>query len=96
MKRLGQEFADAGKSELFAGLKPFLTSASDAPSQREVAAQLGMSEGAVKAAAHRLRNRYRTVLREEIAQTVASPDDVAQELNELFEAVRGEDNPRTS
>ncbi len=51
VSRLEQEFADAGKSELFAGLKPFLTAAPDAPSQREVAAQLKMSEGAVKVAA---------------------------------------------
>ncbi len=89
VSRLEREFADAGKSEMFAALKPFLTAAPDAPSQREVAAQLGMSEGAVKAAAHRLRQRYRKVLREEIAQTVADPDDVAEELNELFEAIRG-------
>jgi RNA polymerase sigma-70 factor (ECF subfamily) len=87
VERLEREYGDAGKSELFAGLKPFLAAAPDAPTQREVAGKLGMSEGAVKAAAHRLRQRYRTVLRDEIAQTVTDPDDVAQELNELFEAV---------
>lgn len=92
IKRLEQEFTDAGKSDLFAGLKPFLTSAPDGPSQREVANELGISEGAVKAAAHRLRQRYRNVLREEISQTVAGPDDVAEELNELFDAVRGKES----
>jgi RNA polymerase sigma factor (sigma-70 family) len=92
VKRLEQEFIDAGKRDLFTGLKPFLTSAPDGPSQREVAAELGMSEGAVKAAAHRLRQRYRTVLRDEIAQTVTGPDEVVQELNDLFEAVRGREN----
>ncbi len=91
VKRLEREFTDAGKRDLFAGLKPFLTFAPDGPSQREVAAELGMSEGAVKAAAHRLRQRYRNVLREEISQTVDSPDDVAEELNELFDAVRGKE-----
>lgn len=96
VKRLEQEFRDAGKNDLFESLKPFLTADSDAPSQREVAARLGMSEGAVKAAAHRLRNRYRAVLREEIAQTVAGPEEVAQELNDLFKSIRGEGNPRIS
>jgi RNA polymerase sigma-70 factor (ECF subfamily) len=46
-----------------------------------------MSEGAVKTAAHRLRRRYRELLRDEIAQTVASPEDVEDEIRSLFDAL---------
>ena len=50
----------------------------------EVAAKLGMSEGAVKSVVHRLRQRYRELLRHEIAQTVAEPGEVDEELRHLF------------
>jgi RNA polymerase sigma-70 factor (ECF subfamily) len=48
------------------------------------AARLGMSEGAVKVAAYRLRQRYRELLREEIAQTVANPEEIEEEIRYLF------------
>ena len=48
-----------------------------------------MSAGAVKVAAHRLRPRYRELWREEIAHTVAGPDDVEEELRQLFTALAG-------
>ena len=48
-----------------------------------------MSEGAVKLAAHRLRQRYRELLREEIAPTVAGPDEIKQELRQRFAALAG-------
>ncbi len=47
-----------------------------------------MTEGAVRVAVHRLRRRYRELLKEEIAQTVAGPDEIDEELRELFAAVR--------
>jgi hypothetical protein len=50
---------------------------------------LGMSEGAVKVAAHRLRLRYRELLREEIANTVTGPGEVEEELRHLFAALGG-------
>jgi RNA polymerase sigma-70 factor (ECF subfamily) len=55
----------------------------------DAAADLGLSEGAVKTAAHRLRRRYRELLREEIAQTVASPEEVDDEIRSLFAALGG-------
>ena len=48
-----------------------------------------MSEGAVKVAAHRLRQRYRELLREEIAHTVAGPDEIEPELRQRFAALGG-------
>ena len=56
-------------------------------SYRQVAEQLGMSEGAVKVAVHRLRRRYGDLLREEIAQTVDSPEAIKEELSYLLSAV---------
>ena len=50
----------------------------------ELAVKLGVSEGAVKSAVHRLRQRYRQLLHDEIAQTVASPGEVNEELHHLF------------
>ena len=58
---------------LFDRLKQVLTDEPDRPSQAEIAQELGMTENAVKQAFHRLRQRYRELLREEIAQTVAVP-----------------------
>ena len=55
-----------------------------------------MSEGAVKVAAHRLRQRYRELLREEIANTVAGPEEVEEELRQLFAALGSLTPPRRS
>jgi RNA polymerase sigma-70 factor (ECF subfamily) len=52
-----------------------------------MAEELGMTEGAMKVAVHRLRRRYRELLKEEIAQTVADPADIDDELRDLFAAV---------
>jgi RNA polymerase sigma-70 factor (ECF subfamily) len=54
-----------------------------------LAAQLGISEGAVKVAVHRLRARYRELLEEEIANTVASPDEVEEERLYLLRVLSG-------
>ena len=72
---------------LFDRLRPLLEGADRAGSCREIGAALGMTEGAVRVAAHRLRRRYRELLREEVARTVADPADVDDELAELLAAL---------
>jgi RNA polymerase sigma factor (sigma-70 family) len=78
----------AGKGELFEALKGSLTG--EEPPRRETAARLGMTEGAVKVAVHRLRQRYRELLRAEIAQTVSDPSCIDDEMRHLVNALRGE------
>lgn len=85
--RVRKEYADSGRDELFLGLKDTLTGGRSEIPYRELAARLGLSEGAVKVAAHRLRRRYRELLREEIASTVAGPEEVEEELKHLFAAL---------
>ncbi|MBL7223694.1 MAG: sigma-70 family RNA polymerase sigma factor [Candidatus Brocadiae bacterium] len=91
MARLRRKYADDGKAELFDHLKAFLTGQSGAPSYRQVACDLDTTEGAVKVAVHRLRRRYRELLRSEIAHTVADPQDAEDELRLLLAALRGEE-----
>jgi RNA polymerase sigma-70 factor (ECF subfamily) len=86
--RLREEFDRAGKPKDFTCLKVYLTGEAGTPSYQEAAAELGRTEGAVKVAVHRLRRRYRDLVREEIAQTVAGPEDVDEELRHLFAALR--------
>jgi RNA polymerase sigma-70 factor (ECF subfamily) len=85
--RLREEYVRAGREKLFDQLKPTLTEASRTVRYAEMGARLGLSEGAVKVAVHRLRLRYREVLRAEIADTVASPEEVEDELRNLFTAL---------
>ena len=85
LARVENEYGSAGKGALFAALKPGLTGASVA--HAEIAVQLKVSEGAVKVAAHRLRQRYRDVLRAEIAETVAHPDEIDDEMRHLMNAL---------
>jgi RNA polymerase sigma factor (sigma-70 family) len=87
---LRKEHADSGKLALFEAMKVFLVGESGIPALREVAAQLGMTEGSIKVAIHRLRQKYRDRLRAEIAQTVAADEDVDDELRLLLAALRGE------
>jgi RNA polymerase sigma-70 factor (ECF subfamily) len=87
LRRLEDEYAEAGKGDSFADLKEFLTAGGQSRPYRRVAEKSGMSEGAVKVAVHRLRRRYRELLKEEIAQTVADPAEIDDELGELFAAV---------
>ena len=88
--RLREEFRAAGKLELFEGLKQFLAGGTAAQAYREVAEGLGMSEGAVKVAVHRLRRRYRKLLKEEISQTIAGPEALEDELRDLLAALSAE------
>ena len=69
--------------------KPTLTEVSRSVRYAEIATRLGTTEGAVKVAVHRLRQRYREVLRMEIADTVASPGEVEDEIRNLFAALAG-------
>jgi RNA polymerase sigma-70 factor (ECF subfamily) len=82
--RLGGEYEAAGKLPLFNCLKELLARESGQPSQAKIAAEMGMTENAVKQAFHRLRHRYRQLLHEEIANTVAVPDDVEDELRHFI------------
>jgi RNA polymerase sigma factor (sigma-70 family) len=82
--RLQAEFAAEGKQTVFDQLKPFLAAGRQAGGHAEAAARLGMTEGAVKTAVHRLRRRYRQLLREEIAQTVADPEEIDEEIRYLL------------
>ena len=88
--QLGEDYRAKGKEELFDQLRVFLTANSTARSYGEIAADLEMTEGAVKVAVHRLRQRYRNSLRYEIASTVESVDDVDDELNHLLNALRSD------
>jgi RNA polymerase sigma-70 factor (ECF subfamily) len=85
--RVRKEYTDSGRDELFVGLKDTLTGGRSEIPYSELAARLGLSEGAVKVAAHRLRQRYRDLLRVEIASTVAGPEEVEEELKHLFAAL---------
>jgi DNA-directed RNA polymerase specialized sigma24 family protein len=87
LARLEAESALSGKAELFTRLRPVLEGNDRVESYREVGESLGMREGAVKVAAHRLRARYRTLLREEVARTVSDPNEVDDELKELLTAL---------
>ena len=84
LARLEDEFRDAGKGERFDGLKSSLLAEPDGPGYAALGAQLGLTESVVKQAVHRMRRRYRELFREEIAQTVAGPDEVDDELNHIF------------
>lgn len=85
--RLQAEYAGAKKGALFEALKPAITG--ERAAYAEIAAQCGMSEGAVRVATHRLRERYRDLIRQEIAETVATPGEVDEELRYLFAALNG-------
>lgn len=84
---LRREYADSGREALFLGLKDSLAGERAEASYRELGARLGLSESAVKAAAHRLRKRYRELLREEIARTVTTSEEIDDELRYLFAAL---------
>jgi RNA polymerase sigma factor (sigma-70 family) len=86
--RLRAEYEAAGKLPLFDRLKELLAGNSGQPSQAEIAAEMQMTENAVKQAFHRMRHRYRQLLHEEIAHTVAVRDDVEDELRHFIAALQ--------
>jgi len=84
LARLEQEFRDSRKGDLFDGLKSSLLAEDSGSSYAQLGARLGLKEDAIKQAVHRMRRRYRELFREEIAQTVAGPGEVEDELKHLF------------
>lgn len=86
IERLQQECVAEGRAKLFDQLKLFLTAGRGESAHKDVADVLGMEEGAVRVAVHRLRKRYRQMLREEIAQTLSDPQMIDDEMRALFGA----------
>jgi RNA polymerase sigma-70 factor (ECF subfamily) len=84
--RLRDEYALAGKADLFDALKPALAGDRATP-YAELAPRLGLTEGAVKVAVHRLRARCAERVRAEVAETVGSPDEIEDEIAHLFAAL---------
>jgi RNA polymerase sigma-70 factor (ECF subfamily) len=87
-QQLGDEYRKADKAALFDWLKQLLPDEPEAPSHAEIAAKLGMTENAVNQAFYRFRQRYQSLLHEEIAHTVAMPKDVEDELRHLVSVLR--------
>jgi RNA polymerase sigma factor (sigma-70 family) len=86
--RLREESQASANAPLLERLNTLLSDEPDRPSQAEIAREFGMTENAVKQAFHRLRQRYRQLLREEVAQTVATPAEIEEELRHLIAALR--------
>jgi RNA polymerase sigma factor (sigma-70 family) len=82
--RLAEEYRMAGSAALFDRLKQLLVGEPDRPSQAQIAQELGMTENAVKQAFHRLRHRYGALLLDEIAETVAKPAEIEDELRHFI------------
>lgn len=89
LHRLRDEQHTAGRGPAFEALKEFLSGAGRATPYAELASQLGMTEGAVKVAVHRLRERYRALLEREIGNTVGSMSEIEEERRHLLAALRG-------
>ena len=85
--RLEADMAKKNKQELFEHLKVYLTTDKDVIPYQEMATRLSMTEGSVRVAVHRLRRRYRKLLRDEIAQTVSADDQIEEEMGHLFSAL---------
>src|SRR5882724_6290345 len=86
--RLKDEYRTAGNAALFDWLKQLLPDEPGAPSRAEIAAQLGITENAVRQALFRFRHRYQVLLREEISHTVAVASDIEDELRHLIAVLR--------
>ena len=90
MTRLREEYSAAGKESTFEALESFLdpNSVLALPSYEDVAKRLGLSVSGVKTIVHRMRKRYRTILREEVGRTVSDPANIDEEIRALCEALR--------
>jgi RNA polymerase sigma-70 factor (ECF subfamily) len=84
LSRLREEYVGGGKAELFDQLKEIQPGEHGESSYAEIGARLGLAEGTIKSAVHRLRRRHRELLREEIAQTVARPEEIDEEIRNLL------------
>ena len=89
VKQLEEEFRARGEEQLFMALKPCLVGDRESQPYAELSRQLGLSESAMKVTVHRLRQRYRELLRAEIGNTVLSPSEVDSEMRHLFNALAG-------
>ena len=87
--RLQAEFTEAGMSARFEGLKLFLLADEEPASYAQTAAQLSLTEGAVRTAIYRMRQRYGELLRAEIAQTVTGPHELEEELRHFVAVLAG-------
>lgn len=88
MGRLQREYVESGRAKLFEQLEACLVRGESALPYAQIAARLNLTEAAIKMAVQRLRARYRELLREEISHTVATPDQVDEEIRHLFAAFR--------
>jgi RNA polymerase sigma factor (sigma-70 family) len=88
MRRLRDEYRSAGNLRFFDQMKKMLMDEPDRPSQAQVASEFDMTENAVKQVFYRFRQRYQTLLREEISHTVGTPGDIEDELRHLIAVVR--------
>ena len=87
LAQLEAEYRGEGKADQFAVLKDSLAADHGTLRYAELASRLGQSEGAVRVAVHRLRQRYRKLLRADVANTVAEPNEVEEELRHLFQVL---------
>ena len=88
LSRLEDKYRTRGNAALFDSFNQLLGDEPGAPSHADIAAQLGMTENAVSQAFHRFRQSYQSLLREEIAHTVATPGDIENELRYLIAVIR--------
>lgn len=88
MQRLAEEFTQAGKQEQFEELKGFLIGDQSGITYADAARRLNTTEAAVKMSVSRMRKRYRELLRAEIAQTVTGPEEIDDEIRNLFETLQ--------
>jgi RNA polymerase sigma-70 factor (ECF subfamily) len=89
LDRLQHEFAQAGKARLFERLQPYLVGEKSAITYAELADSLQMTESAVKVTVHRMRQRFRELFHEEVADTVAEAGEVEEEVRHLFAVISG-------
>ena len=82
--RLSSDYAQSGKGRLYEAIEPCLAGGAGAIDYGQASRELKMTEGALRVAVHRLRRRYRDLLRAEIAQTVDSPDQIEDEITYLL------------
>jgi len=92
LRRIEDEYTGRGRAALFASLRAFLPGSGQPPAYETVAAEAGLSPSAVKTEVHRVRQRLRAAMREEIARTVSDPLEVDDEIAYLGRALRSEDH----
>jgi RNA polymerase sigma factor (sigma-70 family) len=92
LARLESEFGRAGKSKIFEMLKPCITG-EGSRSYAELASSLGLSEGAIKVTVHRMRERFRALMQEVVAETVSEPQEIEEEMRFLAQAVASGPRP---